>query len=76
MDTIRDRGWRRHKSATKRKARLGQPRPPFKGGMEKKFGLLYIRHVKLKRAQRLGFEYPRRSVRQCLNSGEWGDINW
>jgi hypothetical protein len=63
MTNIRDRAWRRFKSKVNKKRGMSSKE---KWKPEKKWKLVYLRSAKLSRAKQLGFEYPRKNIRQLL----------
>lgn len=66
MSEERGLAWRRHKDRVN--AGKGQgSKDGIYGPPEKKWDQLYLRKEKLKRAQQLGIEYPRKSERQYLD---------
>lgn len=63
MSENRNRAWRRFKDYVNNRNGMGSgtyDKP------EKKWKFLYTRKSKLARAKQLGFEYPRKNVRQLL----------
>ena len=65
---IRNRGWRRLQKfikSTKRSSHISN-----KCKHEKNWKLLYTRSVKLRRAKKLGNEYPKKTVHQVLAQNE------
>ena len=64
MNSERNRGWRRFKNRTNNKNGM---RSEWKWKPEKNWKRLYLRSEKLIRAQQLGFEYPRKNIRQLLD---------
>ena len=66
--TIRDRGWRRLQKIIKDTRR--SPHISNKWKREKNWKLLYTRSVKLCIAQKLGNEYPKKTVCQVLAQNE------
>ncbi|MCP4255729.1 MAG: hypothetical protein GY775_20455 [Candidatus Scalindua sp.] len=63
MSTERDKAWRRDKDQVK--SQKGQGSKEI-WHPEKQWDQLYLRSEKLKRAQQLGFDYPRKSERELL----------
>jgi hypothetical protein len=65
MSGKRSRAWRRLKSKLNDRKGTGSE---DKRKPEKKWNLVYLRSEKLARAKQLGFEYPRKTSRQLLDS--------
>jgi len=65
MSGKRSRAWRRFKSKLNESKGMGSE---DKWKPEKKWKLVYLRSEKLARAKQLGFEYPRKTSRQLLDS--------
>ncbi len=66
MDELRGRAWRRSK--TKTKSRKNSAKTEKQWISEKNWKLMYTRSEKLRRARQLGIEYPKRTVRQTLDT--------
>ncbi|WP_086932850.1 hypothetical protein [Agarilytica rhodophyticola] len=66
MDELRGRAWRRSK--TKIKSRKNSAKTEKQWISEKNWKLMYTRSEKLRRARQLGIEYPKRTVRQTLDT--------
>ncbi|MEZ5590562.1 MAG: hypothetical protein R3F53_07600 [Gammaproteobacteria bacterium] len=64
MSNERDRAWRRFKDSVNHNRDMGSA---GKWKPEKKWKMVYLRSEKLTRAKQLGFEYPRKNVRQLLD---------
>ncbi len=66
MSEERSRAWRRDKDRVN--ARKGQGSSVESAWKpEKKWGHLYLRSEKVKRAKQLGFDYPRKCERELLD---------
>ncbi|MDE1464834.1 hypothetical protein [Spartinivicinus poritis] len=64
MNELRNRAWRRFKNRINSGRGIGTDdcwKP------EKNWKMVYLRSEKLSRARQLGFEYPRKDIRQLLD---------
>lgn len=66
MDELRGRAWRRSKTRTK--SRKNSAKTEKQWISEKNWKLMYTRSEKLRRARQLRIEYPKRTVRQTLDT--------
>ena len=66
MDKLRGRAWRRSKARTK--FRKNSVKTEKQWNSEKNWKLMYMRSEKLRRAKQLGIEYPKRTMRQTLDT--------
>ena len=66
MDILRSKAWRRFKA--KVKSRKNSETREKQWIAEKNWKLMYTRGEKLRRAKRLGIEYPKKTVRQTLDN--------